>query len=149
MERRKYKTVTVSRRVKVKNLNFINGNLADITYKTRKRINPVKVEKVDPKPTPSANSNFGISENDHMFYRAEGKFWVCPLSEQEQTFVRAILSAKDGVLDGDEAFKVLKLQYWDTQKMKHFIGNINRKLKENKIPVKISTANHQYRFVKR
>ena len=59
MERRKYKTITVSRHVKVKNLNFINGNLADITYKTRKQIKPVKVEKVekvDSESTPACHS---------------------------------------------------------------------------------------------
>ena len=71
MERRKYKTVTVSRRVKVKNLNFINGNLADITYKMRKRIKPVKVEKAESEPTLPADSDFGISENDYLFYRTE------------------------------------------------------------------------------
>jgi len=142
MER--YKTITVSRRVKLMDFHRINDKLTDITYKMRKRVKPPK-----PKPALPNDANFGISENGYLFYRADGKIWVYPLSKQKQTLIKAILTAKDGVLDGDEAFKALDLKYWETQKMKGIVGNINRKLKENKIPVKISSADHKYRFVER
>jgi len=151
MEHRKYKTVSL-RNVELLDWNVVNPkkNRVNLTVKKPVRIKPVKVEKVELEPTPPADSDFGISENDYLFYRTEGKFWVYPLSEQRHTLIKAILAAKDGILDGNEAFKILNLDTWnDTDKMGAIIGNINRTLKENKIPVRISTVDYQYKFVKR
>jgi hypothetical protein len=114
----------------------------------KRRVN--SVESTEPKePTISAVPSITVSENGYFVYRNnENKEWICLMSKQEQTIIRAILSAKDSCLDGNEAFKILELDTWhDTKKMKAIIGNVNRKLAKDKVPVKVSTADWQYRFI--
>jgi hypothetical protein len=152
---KEYKVITESRRVRLLNIHKVKDDIFDLTYKTRRRIKPAEAVKsqepaigVSPLQIPP-DSSITVSENGFIVYRNRAnKEWVCPMSEQERTLIQAIATAKDACLDGNEAYKVLKLDTWrDTRKMKNIVGGINRKLMNGKVPVKISTTNWQYRFV--
>ena len=131
--------ITVSRRVKLKNLHIVHGDVVDITYKVHRRFKP--------EPVLPADSSFSVSENGYFFYRTGGKFWGCNLSEQERTLIGAM--GTEGSHDGNDAFKVLRMDSWqDSAKMKTIVGNINRKMKKEKVPVKISYEGYRYHFVR-
>ena len=52
MSEKHYKTITVTKRVRVKDLHFIKGNLADITFQERRRVKkPVKPGELTFPPT--------------------------------------------------------------------------------------------------
>ena len=143
-----HKVITVSRRVRLHNIHKVKDDIFDLTYSLRRRGNSPESAKLKESAI-SAAPCITVSENGYFVYRNnENKEWICLMSKQEQTIIRAILSAKDACLDGNEAFKVLELDTWhDTKKMKAIIGNVNRKLAKDKVPVKVSTADWQYRFI--
>jgi hypothetical protein len=143
-----HKIITVSRRVRLHNIHKVKDDIFDLTYSMRRRVN--SPDSAKPKESVvSAAPRISISENGFFVYRnCANKEWGCLLSKQEETLIRAILTAKDACLDGNEAFKIMGLDSWrDTKRMKAIIGGINRKLTKVKVPVKVSSANWQYRFM--
>jgi hypothetical protein len=149
MER--YRVRTISRRgVEMLNLNF-RGKKCDIVYKERARIKSPKSDAavIPAKPT-TIESCIAISENGFFVYQNNHQqAWVCQLSKEEQTFIKAIKTANDGKLQDKEAFGALKVPYWEPRKMSKLLGNINRKLKNSKAPVKILHEECLYCFAER
>ena len=99
---RQFKKVRFSRRGRMLDLHLIKDNVYDIVFEYKKR---VRVQ-ADASKTPviPADSNMTFSENGFFVYRNTAQqVWVCPVSEQEQALLTAIVTAKDGKLDGKEA----------------------------------------------
>ena len=149
MER--YEIITKTRRVKWKNLHFINEKkgIVDITYKERV---PVVLSK--PEPTPPADSSIIISENGDFIYHTEGKYRTCILTPKEQQLVRAVKTAsvEKKTLTGDDALKMLfKVRFEGDPECKsqlhNMVSKINAKLKKYKIPLKLSFADWIVKFL--
>ena len=69
---KQYKTVTVSRRVKLLDVHFVHNNVADITCKYKKRI-----RNKPPKPKVPDDASVIVSEDGNFIYRIEGRYWTC------------------------------------------------------------------------
>ena len=97
-----FKKVRFAHRGRLRGLHLIKGNVYDIVFEYKKQ---VRVQ-ADASQTPviPADSNMTFSENGFFVYRNTAQqVWVCPVSEQEHALITAIITAKDGKLDGKEA----------------------------------------------
>jgi len=124
----------------------LDGARIQLAEKEKRLIYPVHLSE----PMPAAGS-ITISTNGFLLYRNKvGVEWACPMDEQERALVNAIISAKDEMLDSEEAFKLQSLDKWrDKASMKRIIDNVNRKLNYHNMPITMSHDKYEFcdRFV--
>ena len=131
-----YEIVVVEERILLDDLRRVrrNSRLHDIRYKKR-------VPKKPPEP------DIQITANGYLHYRKDGLIFSCDLTGREQELVKAILNAKDCVLD--DSFAVFQLDVWKTRDkniMKGIIGVLNRKINRKGVPLKIVSKEWRVQF---
>ena len=127
MSEKHYKTITVTKRVRVKDLHFINGNLADITFQERRRVKkPVKPGEL----TFHENGYTIIWEDDSIrlspaTFRLVQQLWIAPdrfLSKED---------VRQDVIEDDDARDVT---------LRNRIMEARRELKKGDFPYEIVTV---------
>ena len=122
-------------------------DIVKLVYQELRRIKPRK-PKVPTKPDDTC---FDFSSNGYFMYReSEEHQWACcSLTEDGQTLVKAILKAEKQALGYKAAFALFGMDDWKDdhkERMKNITKGVNRILRKENVPIRLSTEGCVYQF---